>query len=768
MRLLAAKPEECTGCRTCEIACALHNQGENNPAKAALRIHGLFPAPGHYELKICDQCGECAKVCPTEAIYQTDDGVYLIDPEQCTGCNACVEACPLGVMFTHESSEVPIKCTSCGECVTLCPKQLLVMDSANDAVVGAGGPAGPSRRADTAVRPYKLDGDGSQSPTTLPGYAGQILRVDLTTGAVVKEPLIPELARDYLGGRGFAARILYDEVPANADPLGPENKVAVAPGPLSGTLSVSAGRVVFAAKSPATGGWGDANMGGHLAPEIRYAGYDAIILEGAASKPSYLYIRNDRVEIRDASTIWGKGAFEAERALKDQLGDEFQVATIGPAGENGVVFACVSHDFGRQAGRTGIGAVLGSKNLKAIAVRGTKTIPVADVGKLIEIGKAMFESAFAAPNLKEWHLYGTAGVVPWANSIGAFPTRNFQSGFLEGHESLAPEVMRQEIKVNDKACFSCPMACGNYSHTKTDRYDAFVEGPEYETAALIGGNCAITDMKDLAYANYVCDQLGLDTISAGGVIAFAMECFEKGIITKEQTGVDVRFGDVEAFVDLARKIAFRKGIGDVLAEGVREASKTFGSGSERFAIQVKGLEWSGYESRGTPANMLAYMTCDVGAHHNRSWAASYDIATGRDTLEGKAKRVIELQHLRPTFDALGVCRLPWVEIDFDAAWYPKVLKAITGMDFDWDELNRIAERTYNLTRLFWMKHVQGFGRADDMPPARFYEERIPSGPTEGRLITREQMDHLLDDYYALRGWDSDGHPTPEKLAQLGL
>ena len=749
MRLLALKPEECTGCRTCELVCALHNQGENNPAKAALRVHGLFPAPGHYELKICDQCGECAKVCPTEAIYRTDDGVYLIDPEQCTGCNACVEACPLGVMFTHESTEVPIKCTSCGECVALCPKQVLAMEG------GQGADVQPK------------DGLNAAAGTLL-GYAGKILRVDLTTGAIRREPLKPELARDYMGGRGFAARILYDEIPAGADPLGPGNKVAVVPGPLSGTLSVSAGRVVFAAKSPASHGWGDSNMGGHLAPEIRYAGYDAIILEGAAPRPSYLYIKDDRVEIRDASFLWGKGAIEAERALKDELGDEFQIATIGPAGENRVVFACVSHDFGRQAGRTGMGAVLGSKNIKAIAVRGTKAIPLADMAAMVAVGKDMFRSAFAAPNLKEWHLYGTAGVVPWANEIGAFPTRNFQTGYLEGHESLAPEVMRQEIKVNDKACFTCPMACGNYSHTKTDRYDAYVEGPEYETLGLIGGNCAIKDMKDVAYANYVCDELGLDTISAGGVIGFVMECFEKGIVTSEQTGVEAKFGSVEAFAALARKIAFRDGIGDVLAGGVRQAARVFGGGSDRFAIQVKGVEWSAYESRGTPANMLAYMTCDVGAHHNRGWAATYDIATGRDTLEGKAKRVIELQHLRPTFDNLGVCRLPWVEIDFDLAWYPKTLKAITGRVYEWDELNKIAERVYNLTRLFWIKHVPGFGRKDDMPPARFYEEPIPSGPTEGRLITKEQMNRLLDDYYALRGWDSEGHPTPQKLAELGL
>jgi len=601
------------------------------------------------------------------------------------------------------------------------------------------------------------------------GFAGSILRINLTTGKASVEPLDPKLVRDYLGGRGFAARILYDEIPAGADPLGPDNRVVLAPGPLSGTLVPAAGKITFASKSPATGGWGDSSMGGHLAAEIRYAGYDVIILEGAAAKPSYLYIKNDRVEIRDASALWGKGAIQAERALKDELGEEFQIATIGQAGENRVVYACVSHDFGRQAGRTGIGAVLGSKNVKAIAVRGTKSIPLADTAGTVEIGKGMYRAVFAAPNLKEWQNYGTGSVPPWANSIGAFPTRNFQSGFIEGNERFAGEVMRSEIVINDKACFSCPMACGKYSRTKTDKYDAYVEGPEYETTALIGGNCALLSIKDVAYGNYLCDEYGLDTISTGVAIGFAMECFEKGIITEEDTdGIAAKFGSMDAFAALAKKIAFREGIGDLLAQGVRKASKKIGQGTERFAIQVKGLEWSGYESRGAPANMLAYITSDVGSHHNRAWAITTDIAMGRDLVEGKAQKVIDLQHIRPAFDLLGVCRLLWVEIDFDKEWYPKVLKAVTGLQYGWDEINLVSERVWNLTRLFWMKHNPGFGRKDDWPPARFYEEPIPDGPTAGRLITKQRLNQLLDDYYALRGWDTQGHPTPRKLAQLGL
>ncbi len=601
------------------------------------------------------------------------------------------------------------------------------------------------------------------------GYAGSLLRVDLTKGTSTVETLDPSMVRDYLGGRGFAARILYDEIPAGADPLGLDNKVVIASGCLSGTLVPAGGKVVFASRSPATGGYGESSMGGHVASEMRYAGYDVIVLQGVAPRPSYLYINNGTVEIRDAAVFWGKGAIETETALKQELGEEFQISTIGPAGENRVAFACINHDVGREAGRTGIGAVLGSKNVKAVAIRGTKSIPVADFPKMVEIGKQMYKACFDAPAFHGFVRYGTAQTVPACNGIGGFPTRNFQSGFTDGHESLSHEVMRQEIVINDKSCFSCPLSCGKYSHASTERYDVYVEGPEYETTALIGGNCALLDIKDVAYANYLCDELGMDSISTGVVISFAMECFEKGIITEKETGgIEARFGRLDAFVDLARKIALREGIGNLLADGARQAALALGGGSESFAIHVKGLEVSGYEPRKAPAMMLSYMTADIGAHHNRSCAIWYDVSVGRETLEGKAKRVIEYQHMRPVFDLLGVCRLPWVDIDFDAAWYPRILKAVIGRPLGWNELNHISERIWNLTRMFWIKHVPGFGRQDDMPPARWFQEPVAGGPTEGAFIPRAQVERLLDDYYSLRGWDSDGRPTPHKLASLGL
>ncbi len=601
------------------------------------------------------------------------------------------------------------------------------------------------------------------------GHAGNILRVNLTDGTHSITPLPEDLAREYLGGRGFVAKLLWDEVSSGVDPLGPDNKIVAAPGPLTGVFLPGSGKLHFGAKSPATGGYGDSNVGGHISPEIKFAGYDAIIIEGKADKPVYLFIENDTIEVRDAEKYWGKGAIESETMLKHDLGEEFQIATIGPAGENMVYFACISHDFGRQAGRTGVGAVMGSKNLKAIAVRGTKSIPLANPDAVLEVGKAMFEGCFSKPGFEEWTPQGTAGVTDWVNEVGAFPTHNFMTSYFPKHSQINGEQIVNKLKITDKGCYSCPIPCGKYGRAKTPKYDVYVEGPEYETVALIGGNTEMETIEDVAYANYVCDELGLDSISGGNVVGFAMECYENGVITKEQLdGQELRFGSVHDFVWLCNQIATRQGIGDALANGVRYASEKWGKGTERYAIQVKGLEWSGYEGRYAPAMMLSYMTCDVGAHHNRSWAITYDVQAGREQLEGKAAKVIELQHVRPMFDLLCLCRLQWVELGFELDWYPKVFQAVTGEEYTWDDLMKVSERVWNLTRSFWVREIPGFGRSMDYPPARFSEEPIPTGPAEGKYIPMEGLDQLLDDYYRLRGWDLNGIPSTDKLEQLNL
>jgi aldehyde:ferredoxin oxidoreductase len=607
-----------------------------------------------------------------------------------------------------------------------------------------------------------------------PGYAGTILRVDLSTGKISKDPLPDELVRDYLGGRGFVARLLWDEVPAGAEPYGPENRVIFASGPLAGVFVPAGGKVELGTKSPASNGYGDSNMGGHIAAEMRYAGYDVIIFSGQADKPTYLFIDNERVELRDAAKYWGMGSISGEKQMKTDLGEDFQIALIGPAGENRVNYACVSHDYGRQAGRTGIGGVMGSKNLKAVAVRGNKNISAYDMAKVDELGHWMFKHCAEAPALKEWQDYGTASVTSWVNTIGCFPVKNFSDSFLPGYEVLSGEVMRERIVVTDKSCFGCPMSCGKYSHgkvkTAAGEIEFYVEGPEYETTAVTGANNLITDITQIAYLNFVLDELGLDTISGGSTIAFALECIEKGIITPDQVeGKDLRFGDLESVLWLAEKIAKREGIGDLLADGTRAASRVLGGGSEAFAIQVKGLEMSGYESRNAPAMLLSYMTADIGAAHNRSWAVTHDLAEGREKLEGKAARVVELQHIRPVFDTLGACRLQWVELAMPLEKYAEMFAALTGIPYSWADMEHVAEREFNLTRAFSIRENPDYGRQYDMPPARVYTEVTPGiGPSAGTISSLEAIDYLLDDYYSLRGWTSNGIPTGAKLQALGL
>jgi len=600
------------------------------------------------------------------------------------------------------------------------------------------------------------------------GYAGKILRVDLTSQKVSTEPTPEELAKNFLGGRGFVAKILWDELEPGVEPLSPGNKVVMASGPLSGLFLPGSGKIEFGAKSPQTGLYGEGNMGGHLAGEIKFAGYDAVILEGAAAGPSYLYIDDDTVEIRDASKYWGKGAFESEKMLKDDLGEDFKIATIGPAGENLVTYAVISHDFGRQCGRTGVGAVLGSKKVKAIAVRGSQGFPLADPEKVLAKGKEMYETCFSKPGFEEWTPYGTAGVTDWINEIGAFPTKNFQTGYFEKHKQINGPTLREKILILDKACTGCPIPCGKYSKAVYKGKDIYVEGPEYETIALMGGNLLIENIEDVAYVNYVADELGIDTISGGSVVAFVMEAVEKGLLTAEEVGRDVKWGSADDTAWLLERIAKREGIGELLATGVRDAAAKIGKDSDKFAMHIKGLEISGYESRYAPAMMLAYMTADIGAHHNRAWAITYDAAVGQDIIEGKAPKVIELQHQRPLFDALGLCRLQWIEIGFELEHYGDMFPMVTGWDYTWDDLIRISERIWNLTRCFNFREQPEFSRAWDLPPTRWMEEPLPSGAGKGRYMKRENAEKMLDEYYELRGWDSEGRPTEAKLKELGL
>jgi aldehyde:ferredoxin oxidoreductase len=393
----------------------------------------------------------------------------------------------------------------------------------------------------------------------------------------------------------------------------------------------------------------------------------------------------------------------------------------------------------------------------------------------------------AKPGYTEWTPEGTAGITNWTNEVGVFPTRNFQTSFSEHYQQINGRAVIEKLKITDKGCFGCPTPCGKYGHTKTRVGEAYVEGPEFETIALFGGNCELQTIEEVAYANYLCDELGIDTISAGAVVSWAIECFEKKLISEAQIGRGIAFRDLETVRHLLNAIANREGIGNLLAEGVRRAADTIGQGSEAFAIQVKGLEWSGYECRNAPSMMLAYMTCDVGAHHARAWVLGHDVAGSwsnvNDLIAGAGKvekqsparmssdcadYVIDSQHIRPLFDVLGVCRLQYMELGFEAEHYEALYRAITGRDHSWQDLLEVSERIWNLTRAISAREVEGFGRSWDHPPERFSSEPVPSGPNEGYFIARDKLEQLLDWYYEKRGWDPNGLPKKETLLRLGL
>lgn len=624
------------------------------------------------------------------------------------------------------------------------------------------------------------------------GYAGHTLRIDLSTETIDTEPLKQEWVDDYIGGRGFTAKILYDENPPNVDPFDPENRFIIAMGPLSGLFLPASGKTHFCTKSPATGGYGDSNMGGHFGVNMKYAGYDVTIIKGKAARPSYILIDDDRVEIRPAGEYWGKTSTQVEEALKQELGEDFQVLTIGQAGENRVNFACISHDFGRQAGRIGIGAVLGSKNIKAIVARGTKSIPVFAPKGLLKKGKETYAACREKPGFTGWTPEGTAGITNWCNDVGALPTRNFQTSNCDYADDINGKAILKELKITDKGCFSCPIPCGKYGRAKTQFGEVYVEGPEYETLSLLGSNCELSDIHGIAHTNYVCDELGLDTCSAGVVVSFALECYEKGLISKQDMGRDVQWGDLESIVHILEIIARREGIGDVLALGVRDAAEKIGHGSDKFAIHVKGLEWTGYEARNAPGMMLGYMTADVGAHHARCWVLGSDVATAvggnkdatvHDLISGGAdfntipkadhKNVVPLvlksQHLRPAFDILGTCRLQYMEIGLETRYYEELYYYATGKRLDFEkDLLRLSEKIWHLNRMFNKREIPDFGRKYDYPPARFTQEPIPSGPNKGHFVDMAVIEEMLDTYYAARGWDDNGIPTPETLEAHGL
>ena len=606
------------------------------------------------------------------------------------------------------------------------------------------------------------------------GYAGKLLRVNLGDGTWRDEHLTNDLAELYIGGAGMAARILYDELKPGIDPFSPENKVIFLTGPVEGTMIPTASRIGLYAKSPLTNSFFHSSAGGHFAPELKFAGYDGIIFEGRAAQPVYLFIDDGYVELRDATHLWGMDTNRVQLELFEELGsDAIQIAAIGPAGEKLVRFACVICGC-RALGRGGLGAVLGSKNLKAVAVRGQGSVEVPDMRRMKVFLDEMFARFNANPATSEiLPRYGTPVLVNANNTLGLFGYKNWQDEFYPDADGLSGDTMRKKIVKRDKSCFACPARCSKFSIVGSGPYEGVRnEGPEYEDIFSLGSMCGHNDIEVVAAAERLCDDLGVDAIEAGVAIAFAMECCERGLLRKDDTdGIDLRFGRADLIVPLVEKIALREGrLGNLLAEGVKRASETIGNGSAYFAMHNKGLTFAGHSARGMPGFALGYASGPRGgSHHDGRPTGERTGLVPRETIEGKGEYTARINHLNIFTDSLIVCHLTesiWGPLDVtDSA--VRCLNVATGMNMTLEEARTAAERIWNLIRAFAVR--EGYRREHDRLPPRFLEEPIKTGPSSGMAITRQMLDELLDQYYEFRGWDkTTGIPTRARLMQLGL
>ncbi len=597
------------------------------------------------------------------------------------------------------------------------------------------------------------------------GYFWKILWIDLSRGEVKPIEFDEAFASKYIGGRGFGAKLLWDHLQGGKiDPLGPENLLVISPGPLAGLYLPASGKTSFVSISPQTGIYGDSSMGGSFGTELRQAGIDALAITGRAPTLSYLWVDNGEVKIISKEKLKGKGSLETEGLIKEEIKDEYiKVATIGPAGENRVRFACVTSDWGRNSGRTGMGAVMGSKNLKAIAVRGSKDLPVYDLPRLRTASEVSFKNLKENKNFTFWQEQGLMSVIDYVNEAGVMPTYNFREGVFEHAKKVNGYEMLSKYKIGDSSCFACPMACGNICLVKEGKYrGTVVEGPEYETACMFGPNVGVQNFSAILKANQLCDELGIDTISAGNLIGVLMEAQESGLLSeKELDGLNLQWGVEEVILEMIQRIAHRKGIGNLLAEGSLGLINQWPQ-LQPIISQVKGLEQSAYDARIAISMALGYATSDIGAHHTRAWTIAKELEMGMDwPLGKKADLVIYHQTLRPLFDMLGVCRLPWIELGFDENQYAEYYSAVTGVETTLNELLQRSKDLYDLTRAINMKF--GISRKDDYPPERVFTLPMTEGPHAGKILKREDYEKILDLYYQKRGWSKDGLVDEKKI-----
>jgi aldehyde:ferredoxin oxidoreductase len=593
------------------------------------------------------------------------------------------------------------------------------------------------------------------------GWNGVFLQVDLCKNKAIAELYNARIAFNFLGGRGFAAKILWDKLNPGVDPLSPENKLVFAAGPLTGVGVPNSGKFVVAAKSPLTGGYGDGNIGSVAAVQMRKTGYDAVIIEGKAKTPVILHIKNKITEFVDAKDLWGLNSFETETQLKNIYGRASGIVSIGPAGENIVKFATVMSQEGRAGGRPGMGAVMGSKNLKAVVFEGFDDVPVANPKKIKELSAAGYREMMTKPSYAFWKRQGTMATVEWGQENSALPVFNFREAVFDRADKIGGFAM-EKIKVANRGCPQCNMTCGNVVQD-VDRKKSELD---YENVAMLGSNIGLDNLKEIAALNRLADELGLDTISLGNVLGFAIEASQKRLVVEK-----LQWGKYKETKDLINDIAYRRGFGDILAEGVRTVAAKIGHGASDWAMHVKGLEITAYDCHAAPGMALVYGTSAVGAHHKDAWLISWEAKVNRKSYgEEKIDKIIEMQRLRGgIFESLTVCRFPSTSMGLEFRWYTQFLHATTGMGFSWDCLSGISDRIWSLIRAFWIREYgKNWTRNMDVPPARWFREPLTEGSFKGSKLDLSKYDVMLQKYYKKRGWDDRGIPKESTLKQLGL
>lgn len=595
------------------------------------------------------------------------------------------------------------------------------------------------------------------------GYCGKILRVNLTEKSVKVEPLDLQKAQKYIGGRGLGTKILMEEIDPGIDALSPDNKIIFITGPLTGTNTPTGGRYMVVTKSPLTGTVACSNSGGFFGAELKFAGYDAIIFEGKADKPVYLNIVDDKVEIKEAGHLWGKVVSETAALLEKEHGDKVKVATIGPAGEKLSKIACIVNDLFRAAGRSGVGAVMGSKNLKAIVVKGSNKVEIAHPDMLKEIFaksmKLIKENGVTGSGLPT---YGTAVLVNIINENGVFPVNNFQTAHFNNAEAISGETLAEKYMTKKDPCFRCPIACGRYCEVD----DVKGGGPEYETIWAYGADCGVSSLPTIIKANFWCNEVGVDTISAGATVAAAMELYEKGYIKKEDLagGPELRFGNDEAVIEWTKQMGSGTGLGAKLAEGSYRLGEMYGV--PEFSMSVKKQELPAYDPRAIQGHGLEYATSNRGGCHVRGYMISPEILgvpeqLDRFSAKGKPSWVKIFQDLTAVIDSLGLCL--FTSFALGAEEYAALYNAVSGTNFSGSDLMQAGDRIYNIERVFNQK--AGIDSSQDTLPKRLLKDPIPEGPSKGEI---SKLDEMLPEYYKIRGWDEKGIPTPEKLKELGL